>query len=156
MKKKILICLLAIIIIVALIIQLYLNNKTTYLKLSFYNISGNKVDVSKIEVTKDINLGSYDVDSLTGLTIIDDKESINKIVSYLNSIPLNVSNKKTLHTNCDKECSTIFFYDDKGIPRGWVAIHGDVIQRSKDLRVFMIKEKYPGIISGLKQFIGAE
>lgn len=158
MKNKIFIYsfLLAIIIIGTLIIRLCLYNRTTHLNLSFYNISGNTVDISKIEVTKDINLGDYDVDSLTGLTIIDDKESINIIIDYLNSIPLNVLNKKSLHINCGKECCTMFFYDDDDIPRGWIAIHGDIIQRSKDLKLFIKKEKYPGIISGLKQSIDAE
>lgn len=155
MKKKIFVfSFLLSIIISTLLIQLHLYNKVTYLNLSFYNISGNKVDVCKIEVTKDINLGSYEVDTLRGLTIIDDEESINGIIHYLNSIPLKVSNEKSIHTNCGKDCCTMFFYDDGGLPRGWIAIHGDVIQRSKDLRVFVKKYKYPGIVDGLKQSIG--
>lgn len=155
MKKIfVFIFLLSIIIISIFIIQVHVYNKTTYLNLSFYNIAGNKVDICKIEVTKDTNLGSYDVDTLRGLTIIDDDASINRIIDYLNNIPLKVSNEKSIHTNCGKECCTMFFYDDGGVPRGWIAIHGNVIQRSKDLRVFMKNEKYPGIIAGLKQSIG--
>ena len=155
MKKKIFSYLLFIIII--LLIQLYLYNRTNYLNLSFYNLSGNKIDACKMKVTKDINLGSYsDVDPLRGVYTIDDKASINRTVDYLNNIPLKLSNKKSIHTKCGKECCSIEFYDDEGIPKGRVAIHGNVIQRSMDAKVFVTKEEYPGILAGLRRAMSAD
>ena len=126
--------------------------KTYYLNLSFYDgVSRNKICASKIEIAGEIDISNYTVDELTGIITITDKNSIDKIVEFLNTIPLNLSFKKEVNLENGKDV-TMIFYDNKEMCIGWINIDNDAfIQRSSDLKVFKVRGENLGIIEDLER-----
>lgn len=143
---------LGVFVFVALTACMYMYHKTCYLNLKFSTcISGEWVatEASWIETTPGITLKGYpEAEEFTTATITD-RQAINKVVDYLNSILLTYVREGE---NFDEQDGgTIHFFDEHGHSLGSVSIsHDNYIHDSRNVTTYKARDKDTSIISCLE------
>ena len=138
-------CLLAILAII-----FYQSHKIQYLNLAYVRLSGERADVCEMKVTSGITLKGYE-----GVDTFTDKQIINKVMDYLNSIPLVSSSKANIPGDYPDDSygvsGTIFFYDENGIEHDVRIIDDRYMINSVNLKVYKTRDEETRIISDLEE-----
>lgn len=134
-------CLIFVILIAFVAINFYTMHKTRYLN---YNLDSCYGGVSRIEFTKSIRLNGYPEQA-----VFTDKYIINKVMSYLNSIPLVYVPRYAYPSESN---GTLTFYNEDGIVVGWIMFFGEeYIKRGYDNQFLKIRDEGTLIVTGLRE-----
>ena len=126
--------------------RIHFFNKTQYLNVQFANPS-RIIDIAQIRVSKGAKLKGFLTDDITGSSIINDKDAIQKTINYLNNIPLLAVSKKEWSEDLMR-CS-ISFYDGSGMELGWIFCGEEYLLWSVNMTVYKVKDEEKLLVSGL-------